>query len=114
MPITPTRLVAVTWWVSSGLKTVMPPHSIGPADARSMLSGRGITHCQSARSLLAKPPRLRMVGTEPSRQLIWLPLMQASQWPQLRAVQPMPTFWPIFSPLSCAALPSAATRPITS
>ncbi|WP_232553946.1 NADPH-dependent aldehyde reductase Ahr [Klebsiella pneumoniae] len=39
----------------------------------------------TARSLLAKPPRLRMVGTEPSRQLIWLPLMQASQWPQLRA-----------------------------
>ncbi|MCT8996200.1 hypothetical protein N5Q78_22475 [Escherichia coli] len=26
-----------------------------------------------------------MVGTEPSRQLIWLPLMQASQWPQQRA-----------------------------
>ena len=57
--------------------------------------------------------RMRQGDQQSAISLAVTPAVMYTVLPEC-AVQPMPTFWPIFSPLSCAALPSAATRPITS
>ena len=43
--------------MAKGLKTVIPPHSSGPALARSVCSGSGMAHAQCERTDVAKPPR---------------------------------------------------------
>ena len=112
MPTTPTRCVGLMSKFRNGEKTVMPPHSKGPALAASKPSGMGAVHNQWARTRSAKPPWWPMMVGWAVRHNWCSPPKQTWQCMQLDAFQPMPTRCPSFKPW--ARSPKATTRPMTS
>ena len=108
MPTTPTRLVGLAY-IISGLKTVMPPHSSGPASAKLVPSGNGMAQAQCERTRRANPPRWPTIVDVDSAAQVLIARHHCRQCMQLPAVQPTPTLLPTLRPL--VAGPTSTTRP---
>src|SRR5262249_38215557 len=111
MPITPTRSVGLAY-LTSGAKTVIPPHMSGPDSAGSSFSGSGTVQAQCARTWVANPPRGPMMVGCTCGQRGWVPERHWRHCILLPEFQPTPTRCPILSRLAFG--PTAVTRPTIS